>query len=179
MESGEPERAFADRGARRVVLWTLAGLALGACLTIVVLRVLHRDSVPTLTPDLFHAARQRWKANEPADYDLEVRVTGSQPAVYRVEVRGGQAQAAWRNGQPLKQRRTFGTWSVPGMFGTIGRDVEAIERRAAGRADPRAPELTLRAEFDPRYGYPRRYQRIEWSSPVEVSWEVVEFRLVP
>ena len=95
----------------------------------------------------------------------------------------GQPVAAWRNKQPLKQRRTFGTWSVPGMFSTMARDVDAVERRAAGQAKPGEVELILKAEFDPQYHVPRRYQRIEWGSrrgsdAKTATWEVKEFRVV-
>jgi hypothetical protein len=164
---------------RRVVLGALIGMAIGVACTIVVLRSLNRDPTPELTPAIFHDQHARAKAAAPADYDVEVRVTGSQPATYRVQVRGGQAQAAWRNGQPLTSRRTFGTWSIPGMLSTISRDIDVIERRAAGKADPLLPRLTLRAQFDPTYHYPAKYRRIEWGSPVEVAWEVTAFNAQP
>ena len=69
---------------------------------------------------------------------------------------------------------------VPGMFSTISRDIEALERFKAGRE---RQELILRAAFDPRYSYPQRYRRIEWGSrkgsdAVTVSWEVSEFKVV-
>ena len=63
------------------------------------------------------------------------------------------------------------------MFSTISRDVEALERHAAGTADRSTPRLTLRAEFDAEYSYPAKYRRIEQWSHVEVAWEVVEFRV--
>jgi hypothetical protein len=163
----------------RIVLGALTGLLIGVAGTIFVLRTLNGDRTPELTPAIFHAEHQQAKSAAPADYDIEVRVSGSQPAVYRVQVRSGQARAAWRNNQPLTSRRTFGTWSIPGMFSTISRDIEAVERHAAGQADPFTPRLTLRAEFDPRYHYPAKYQRIEWGSPVEVMWEVISFRAKP
>lgn len=164
---------------RRFVLFTLGGAILGGLAAFVALRVRNYDSTPDLTPDLFYTAQDRWRSAAPSDYDIEVRVTGSQPATYRVEVRGGQPQAAWRNGKPLTQRRTFGTWSVPGMFATISRDIDAVERHAAGKADRFTPRLTLRGEFDPKYSYPARYRRFEQWSPVEVQWEVTEFRVLP
>jgi hypothetical protein len=123
-------------------------------------------------------ARQRWEANAPPNYDIEVVVRGSQPATYAVEVRDGRPEVALRNGQPLLQRRTFSTWSVPGMFSTMSRDVEVVERFEQGNASPSAPRLALRAEFDERFGYPTRYRRIEWGSPVEVSWEVTKFEVI-
>jgi hypothetical protein len=166
-------------GLRRFALWTFIGMGIGVLVSLVVLRVVHRDPTPTLTPEIFRQARAQWREAEPASYDIEIRVTGAQPAVYRVEVRDGEPQAAWRNGNPLLARRTFGTWSVPGMFGTMSRDVEAVERHEQGKADPHAPRLTLRAEFDSEYGYPARYRRIQWGSSVEVAWEVTEFRVIP
>ena len=168
---------------RRFLLWSLAGAAAGAVATLIVLGTIARDPTPRLTPEIFAAARKRWDAAAPANYDVEVRVSGPQAATYRAEVRGGEARSAWRNGRPLSGVRTLGTWSVPGMFSTIGRDIEAIERRAAGRAPPGAPELILKAQFDPQYSFPQRYRRIEWgsrkgSTAVTVTWEVTEFRVV-
>jgi hypothetical protein len=157
------------------MLWLGAGLFLGAIATLVFLRWKYADPLPEISPADFYAARDRWQKNGPASYDIEVRVTGSRGALHRVEVREGQAIAAWINGRPHSQQRTYSTWSVPGMFGTIGRDIDHLERRAAGKADQSTPRLTLRAEFDAQTGYPARYRRIEWGSPVEVSWEVVKF----
>ncbi|MCI0359477.1 MAG: hypothetical protein L0211_13455 [Planctomycetaceae bacterium] len=164
------------------MLWTLAGLAIGAIGSLVVLRIINHDPTPRMTPEVFYAALERWKASAPPDYDIEIQVAGPQAAVYRVQVRGGQPTAAWRNGQPLAQHRTFGTWSVPGMFSTMARDVDVVERRAEGRAKPGEVELILKAQFDPQYSFPRRYQRIEWGSrrgsdAVAVTWEVTEFRV--
>lgn len=164
------------RNLRRIVWGTLLGAAVGGIATLLVIRALNRDPTPELTPAIFHAEHERSQAAVPPDYDIEVRVTGTQAATYRVQVRGGQAQAAWRNGNPLTSRRTFGTWSVPGMFSTISRDIDALERHAAGKADQFTPQLTLRAAFDAKYHYPEKYRRIEWGSPVEVEWEVIEFK---
>ena len=173
-----PARRVAGSSMQRFVFGAILGVALGIIPALYVLRLATRDPTPPLTPALFHAAHERWKAAAPADYDIEIRVTGSQPAVYRVEVRGGEAQAASRNGEPLLTRRTFGTWSVPGMFSTISRDIEAVERHATGKAEHFTPRLTLRAEFDPKYSYPQRYRRIQQWSTVEVAWEVTEFRVI-
>lgn len=170
--------APAPHALRRFVAWTLVGIAAGLVVALLMLRRANYDPTPALSPELFYAAHEKWAAAAPANYDIEVRVSGSQPARYRVQVRSGEARGAWRNDQPLTTRRTFGTWSVPGMFGTIGRDIEAIEKHAAGKADRFTPRLTLRAQFDPHYGYPARYRRIEQWSTVEVAWEVTAFRVL-
>lgn len=167
---------------RGLALLALAGIALGVIAAIVYLRYVNYDPTPLLTPEAYYAARDRWRASGPKDYDVEIKVAGPQAATYRVQVRDGLPQAAWRNGHPLKQRRTFGTWSVDGMFSTISRDVEAIERRAAGEAGINETELILRAEFDPQYDYPRIYRRIEWgsrrgSTATTAEWEVIHFQI--
>ena len=51
------------------------------------------------------------------------------------------------------------------MFGTMSRDVEVLDKHAKGRRIEFTPRLTLRAEFDPKYGYPAGYRRIQWGSP--------------
>jgi hypothetical protein len=164
-------------GARRFVLFMFVGLVVGGIASLVVLRARYADPTPNIEPADYYAARDRWQANAVPNYDIEVVVTGTQGAKYRVEVRDGEARAAWRNDSPLMTQRTFVTWSVPGMFGTMSRDIEVLELHAAGKAGPTTPRLTLRAEFDPQYGYPVRYRRIEWGSPVQVSWEVTRFEV--
>lgn len=163
---------------RRVLLGLMAGLVLGV-IGMFALALWNRDPASArLTPEFFHAAQAKWKQAQPQDYNIEIQVRGNQPATYYVEVRGGEAQRALRNGNPLQQLRTFSTWSVPGMFATMSRDVEVLERRAAGQADKFTPDLNLRATFDPRYGYPARYRRVQYQSSVEVEWEVTKFEVL-
>ena len=164
---------------RRVLAGIAAGLLLGLVVMIALALVPRGSAAPRLTPELFRAAMAKWKQEQPRDYDIEIQVRGNQPATYFVEVRDGVALAALRNGKPLAQRRTFGTWSIPGMFATMSRDVDALERRATGQADKFTPDLHLRATFDPRYGYPARYRRLQYQSSVEVEWEVTKFEVLP
>ncbi len=175
-----PRRPVATSGLRRFVAWTFVGIGVGLVIVLFFARQANYDPTPTLTPALFEAAHERWKGVAPPSYDIEIRVTGPQASTYRVEVRDGEPQAAWRNGQPLMTRRTFGTWSVPGMFATMSRDVEAIERAAERHT---SPPLILRAEFDPKYSYPAKYRRIDngsrkGSDAIAVTWDVTEFRVV-
>jgi hypothetical protein len=181
MRKSLPQRApAAASNLRRFTVWTMVGIAIGIVIVLLVARQANLDPTPTLTPELFEAAHERWKTKPLADYDIEIRVTGPQAAVYRAQVRGGEAQVAWRNGKPLTTRRTFGTWSIPGMFSTISRDVAAVERAAAkGAANP----LILRASFNSQHGYPEHYRRIDNGSrkggdAIAVTWDVTEFRVV-
>lgn len=179
--SSLPAEQASPRSAslRAFALWMVLGLVLGAIASLVVLRWQFADSLPTITPADYHAAREQWEASAVPSYDIEVALTGTRGATYRVEVRDGEAKAAWMNGNPLPTQRAFATWSVPGMFGTMSRDIEMLEKHASGKADANTPRLTLRAEFDKKYGYPARYRRIQWGSPVQASWEVTKFEVRP
>lgn len=159
-------------------LSAIAGVLIGLAGILVIIAVRGRDPSPEFTRAEFEAARERWRSAGPTSYDLEVEVVGQQPAVYRVEVRQGEVVLATIDGRPLKQRRTFDTWTVPGMFDTMERDVENLELVAAGRAKQETPRLTLRATFDPVLGFPQRYRRIEWGASRDMVWEVREFKSV-
>ena len=166
-----------------VVLALASGLAM--------LRSVLGERVPALTRTEFAVAWQRWEQAAPANYTIEIEVSGRQAAVYRVEVRAGEVISASHNGTPLPNRRTWFTWSVPGMFETMEGDLRVIEGAASNAAAPQGTgpvsgpatgnaanspsRLTLRAEFDPRYGFPSRYQRFEWGAKVDAQWRVREF----
>jgi hypothetical protein len=178
--SGEPRNPRAAGTLRRFVAWSCFGGAVGLAAALVALRQANYDPAPALTPQAYEAAYARWRAREISDYDIEIRVTGPQAATYRASVRNGEPTAAWRNGKPLTTRRTFGTWSVPGMFSTISRDIAAVEQAAAkGRPTP----LILRAAFNAERGYPERYRRIDngsrkGSDAIAVTWDVIAFEIV-
>jgi hypothetical protein len=141
----------------------------------------NRGQLPPLTVEDFNQARQRWQANAPLDYDVTIEVAGRQAAVYHVEVRAGEVVVSTRNAMPLKQRRTRGTWSVPGMFNTMQSDVDNAEQHRLGTAAAGVPHVHLLALFDPRFGYPQRYHRTElrkWANNDVVSWEVTQFDVV-
>jgi hypothetical protein len=40
---------------------------------------------------------------------------------------------------------------------------------------PRASEMIIRAEFDPKYGYPRQYDRVVLGTDFEIHWKVTRF----
>lgn len=133
--------------------------------------------LPTIDQARFDAAQKLWNEKGPESYDIEVAVTEIEPAVYHVAVRSGQVKLATRNGSPLTQRRTLGVWSVPGMFTTISVDLkhatDPIEV-SAGNVN----YVTPQGEFDPQYGYPARYRRIQWGADNEASWVVTKFTVV-
>lgn len=141
-----------------------ANLLLGVSAVLVL--VARRRGLPTVTAERLTQARAVWSERGPSSYRVRVRVTGRQAAIYEVVVRDGEVAAASRNGQPLKSSRTLGTWSVPGMYTTIQLDLDAIAR---------GQPVMIRAEFDERLGYPRRFHRLDTSGTTgnpEVYWEV-------
>lgn len=148
------------------------GTILGVCLALYLARRFFGDPTPELTAELLQAAEQRWTAAAIRDYDVEVELKSRQLETYAVEVRHGEAQRALRNERPLKQLRTFETWSVPGMFETIHTDLANSDRAK----NPHVPQMTLQAEFDPDTGVPLKYRRIEWKTgSLEISWRVTRF----
>lgn len=143
--AGAESLARYQRGWLRIVA-ALGGILLGV-LTIAVWKV--RRPIPDLTPEVYEQAMERWDSRGPSSYLVEIEVSGRQPATYRVVIQNGEAIEATRNGQPLKQRRTMTTWSVPGMFETISSDLENWAKHASGTANPRDAKgrPLLRSEF--------------------------------
>ena len=154
-----------------------AGLAL-ICVLVVFVIWSRRGRLPDINPQALDDAFEEWQSVAPSSYDVQTSVSGRQPAVYAVQVRDGKIVAATRNGAELKQIRTMGTWSVPGMFDTIERDLRNSAVDPNDRITPQSPRVTVRASFHPRWHYPQTYQRIEWGSPYEVAWSVTRFELI-
>jgi hypothetical protein len=156
----------------------ILGGALGLVAALLVTAWFHGERLPLVDRAALQAARQRWRQHGPASYDVEVAVDGPQSAVYRVEVRDGQVRAASIDGRPLRQQRTWGTWSVPGMFGTIESDLDRLEGGSgpSGGVPPR--RVVLRGRFDERYGYPEKFLRVQGDPPLQVTWEVTRFEVI-
>lgn len=124
---------------------------------------------PNLTRGSFDDAWDQWEETAPPDYHIEIDVVGPRTATYTVDVKDGAVTNATHNGDPLPSNpRTMRTWSVPGMFDTMERDVMHIET-----AD--ASDLTLRAVFEPKYGYPMKYHRNDHRNKFEMRWTVKDF----
>jgi hypothetical protein len=151
-------------------LWFFAVLAaLGAAAAVIpVVYNLRRQ----LTAEQVVAARQRWLAAEPADYDLDYQEKQThrgqtEETAFYVAVRGRRVAAVGSNGELVLLAGTgaalvLGPWAqaLPGASGA--RDVDGmfdhIEdqlRRDASQA--RRPYTT--ATFDKRDGHPTRYVR--------------------
>lgn len=149
------------RQLRIAILVMLAGVALSLAIIFAL-----RRSLPPLTAATLAEAKARWAAEAPSDYEVEIVVTGAQPATYAVEVKAGRAVSATRNGAPLKQPRTWETWTVPGMFGTLDSDVQSLKE---------GDQLVVRCQFHPQFGYPAKYESFRADTRHQVDWEVTRF----
>ncbi len=153
------------------------GLVLCALLVVVAVWA-RRGRLPDVDLAIHTEEFSAWRVVAPQSYDIETEVSGRQPAIYRVRVRGGDVVSATRNGVDLRQRRTMGTWSVPGMFDTMESDLVNEADDQNDRLMHNSPRVTVRARFHPKWHYPESYQRIEWGSHYEVDWQVTKFVVV-
>lgn len=132
-----------------------------------------------LTRAAYDEASRRWDEQAPANYNLDVEVTGNRPGKIHVEVRDGQAVHMVRDGVEPRQRRTWYYWTVPGMLDTIGQELEKIDDPARGFGAPAGSEVILRAEFDETLGYPVSYSRVVAGQNLDMGWKVTDFETVP
>lgn len=144
-----------------------AGLLLAA--TLVALKVFVADKTPALTQEAVQTALEQWEAVGPKSYDLDVEIGGAQPGVAHVEVRDGEVKVATRDGLPL-QEWNKDEWSIPGQFEALERELQLAEDPQAEMQAPPGARVWLRCEFDPEYGYPRRYHRYATGGAPEVYW---------
>lgn len=177
-DSSSPDAAAADaprrsRPAALVIGVLLGGAAVAAGL--LTYAFLNRNSTPLLTRTEFEAAAERWNDAGPANYNLDLVLTGNRPGRIHVEVRDGQATTMERDGVVPSQERTWYYWTVPGMMDTIAEELEMAEDPAGSFNVPGASEVIQRAVFDPEFGYPRKYDRVVLGADFEIHWEVTKF----
>ncbi len=165
-------RSRTHRSPLRAFIWTaLAGTGFGLLLVVIVAALRTGDRLPEIDAATIEAAFRRWDAEAPASYDLELRLSDAREQLVEVEVRDRSVTRLLVDGVSPRQKRTWDYWSVPGLFDIIETDL--------ARADDAPPgSVRLFAEFDARYGYPRRYRRIETSAMRNSEWTVVRFKPV-
>lgn len=157
-----------------LIVGTLLG-AMAVAAGLLTYALLHRNTTPLLTRADYEAAADLWNAKGPTSYNLELQLTGNRPGVIRVEVRDGQATRMQRDGVVPSQERTWFYWTVPGMMDTIAEELEMAESPAKSFNVPGASEVIQRAQFDPQFGYPRKYDRMVLGADFETHWEVTNF----
>ena len=161
--------------APAVALGVLLGVAVAAG-GMFALSIAHRgEQMPRITRQDLEAAARRWDEHGPASYDMDISIGGRRPGPVYIEVRGGRVTRMTRDGVVPSQPRTWEYWTVPGQFDTIRQDFDSAET-PGGFGVLAVTETIFRAEFDPRYGYPRRYERTVLGTNLDVDWTVTSFK---
>ncbi len=165
---------------RHVVLGVVFGAVLFACGGLAIMMIGRlRGDLAELTEEGLRAAELRWQQNRPSDYNLTVELGGARPGTIRLEVRGGRVVTApTLDGTPIQGRHAWETWTIDGQFGTIYRELELAADPQGQMRLERGARLVLRAEFDSRIGYPRRFRRYVLGHGPEVRWDVTRFEVV-
>jgi hypothetical protein len=155
----------------------LAGSAIAGLILLSIVAALQffvADKTPKLTAEDLQAAMERWQRAAPKGYDMDLELRGAEPGKIHVEVRDSKVTAQTRNGQTPPER-TWETWSVPGMFDTLERELELAEDPEHEMDVAAGTKLQLRCAFDAKYGYPSRYHRFTTGAAPEVDWRVTRF----
>ncbi|MEX0866769.1 MAG: DUF6174 domain-containing protein [Pirellulales bacterium] len=160
--------------SRRAALFALI-LGVSFLATATVLVFVLRDRTPRLTDARLQEALLRWEQHGPDSYRMQLHKLGNRTDAVTIEVRDRQPVAFVLNGSADFPRRVWSYWTVQGMF-------ETLEHELAGSADPRGAfgasegaNVTLRAQFDTQYGYPRYYLRSVDPDPLNSGWRVESF----
>jgi hypothetical protein len=138
------------------------------------LRIFATQRLPELTASELEKAEQLWEQAAPAGYEIDVEILRGRPGTVHVEVRNDEVTAMTRDGRSPAQR-TWWYWSVPGMFETLERELEMAEDPVHEVGAASGTRWQLRCEFDPAYGYPRRFHRYVSGGGQEVYWRVTSF----
>ncbi len=156
-------------------------LAIVICVGVVTVVTVGCGSLPEMPPELTEdslaTAEERWKADGPASYDMEIEIGGDRAGVVRIEVRDGDVTSMQRDGKTPPQR-TWDVWFVPGQFDTLYRELELAADPVGQIQASQDTRWMLHAEFDQQFGYPIRYRRIVVGTGPDVSWEVRKFNPV-
>jgi Family of unknown function (DUF6174) len=143
----------------------LVGLAALATVPLVYVLTLPSTGEP-LTPDSLAAARALWTEKGPKSYVLDVDV---RDVHHRVEVKDGTVVSMTTDGKEAEER-LHRYWTVEGMFQSLSEEISNLRRPEGpfGVSDP--GEVTLRAAFDDRFGYPARFLRHVQNQTKSVEW---------
>ncbi|HET6884136.1 MAG TPA: DUF6174 domain-containing protein [Pirellulales bacterium] len=161
--------------ASDVALGAAAGALLAIAVMVVLAVVSRRQSAPELTEQALRAAQQRWEKRGPNNYRMDLVVTGRQASRYHVEVQGGKPTQVLRDDHPIPPR----TWyysTVPGLFEVLEHDMECSDDPTHGFGARPGSRAVLRAVFDERLGYPRKFERLILGEPhLDMTWEIIRF----
>ncbi len=137
------------------------------------------EDVSRLKRATYEAAMHKWDESGIMSYNLDLAFSGGdQVRQIHLEVRDGQATECLENGHAPSQRGTWDDWTINNQFAMIGDDLNKSER-PGGFAVRGNVMITLHANFDPKYGFPRTYHRkARGNTPLQSKWQVQDFQIV-
>jgi hypothetical protein len=138
------------------------------------------EDVSLLKRSDYEAAVRKWDDSGIMSYDLDLAFSGGDQIRYiHLEVRDGQVTECLQNGQSPSNKANWDDWTINKQFAMIGDDLNKAER-PGGFAVRSNVTITLHADFDPEYGFPRSYWRkARGNTPLQSKWRVVEFKRMP
>lgn len=175
MALSAPVRSQKPRSRGWIVFFSLLVSLAGVAVTLPILYNLWQQ----LRPEQLVAARQRWQAVGPADYDLTymVKYDGERPERHIVLVR--QGRVAWASCEGEVVQVAPGVGAVVGLTagGSLrgGRDVPAMFARIQELLDEQdgsARRNFLVVLFDPTTGVPRKVVRRVRGTGTREEWNL-------
>lgn len=171
---GRTESVKSSSGSQvRAYVFAIAAFALAAVCVVLALQYFVAEHLPQLTEASLQAATELWSKKGPANYNMDIELRGAQPGNVHVEVRNGEVTAQTRDSR-VPARRTWDTWSVPGMLDTLSQDLATAEDPEKMIDAAPGTKWRLRCEFEPEFGVPAIYHRLVTGGP-EVYWRVTLF----
>jgi hypothetical protein len=166
--------ASQSRHSRRMLLLLVVPAAICIIGVALLLRTLAGQSIPELTQEDLAKAEELWTSAGPASYEMGLEILQGRPGTVHIEVQNGEISAMMRDGRTPAQH-TWRYWSVPGLFETLERELEMAEDPVHEVGAAAGTRWQLRCDFDPAYGYPRRFHRYVSGGGPEVYWRVTSF----
>lgn len=167
--------AASSPGRSRRILLLLFLAALGCIVgAAFLLRMLVAQRIPELTEGELEEAQKLWDSAGPEGYEMDLEILRGRPGTVHIEVRNGEITAMTRDGRTPAQH-TWRYWSVPGLFETLERELDMAEDPVHEVGATAGTNWQLRCEFDPAYGFPRRFHRHVSGGGQEVYWHVTSF----
>jgi Family of unknown function (DUF6174) len=139
-----------------------------------------QQPIPLLTIEEFDRAKRTWESSGIDSYDMDLAFNGgSNHDIIHLEVRKGMVTTMTKNKKPPAQERTWDEWTVPNQFSMIAADM--AKEAHGGFSTREGVVIVLRAEFDPEFGYPKKYvlEVVQGRSPLNSNWAVTHFQAVP
>jgi hypothetical protein len=162
------------RHFRRMLLLLLLPMVICIVGVGLLLQTFVGQKIPELTQEELEKAEALWTSAGPSSYEMDLEILQGRPGTVHIEVQNGEISAMTRDSRAPAQH-TWRYWSVPGLFETLERELEMAEDPVHEVGAAAGTRWQLRCEFDPAYGYPRRFHRYVSGGGPEVYWRVTSF----